>query len=71
MTKASIIKQLKILRAQNDRIKAQNESMNNTLAVLEKELAGSGAPASSTKRNQVIEKTNHFIAKRRERRNTP
>ncbi len=61
MNKDKVIKKLQILRA-------QNESIANTLTVLEKELAGGGAPSNSSKTKEVQEKTSQFLAKRRGRR---
>lgn len=72
MNRLEVLNRIRILRAENARLRAQNESMDNTLRVLEKELAGSGAPANSSRKGKIKESAQEhaasFMAKRNARR---
>ena len=61
MNEQKILQKLRILRA-------QHESMKNTLTVLEKELADGGASADSYKKDQVRQKVAKQLARREARK---
>lgn len=62
MNQDIVLQKIKILQA-------QTTSIANTLTVLEKELAGGGAPSNSSKK--VKDKTARFLARRDAKRKKP